>query len=89
MIPPDMTPKMMERAQRNRQLVHELMPEFVAKLEELARQGLFRGWRDVTFVGTIEEADTRHAEEEPRRLTYRQFVFLGNEGNQKWTISAG
>ncbi len=76
----------LERARAVREKFIEQMPEGISFIQDLLREGLIDGWRDVTWVGTAEEWQKIHAEQiAPRALTYRQFVWLGQEGNQRWT----
>ena len=78
-----------EETRAIRAKVHTLMPEAIPFIQALVRDGLLRGWRDVVWAGTAEEGEARHqAIFVPRTLTYRQFVFLGEKENQKWTISS-
>lgn len=73
-----------------RQTVHELMPEAVPFIQDLVREGLLQGWRNVVWAGTAEAGEERHQRLfAPRTLTYQQFTQLGQKENQKWTTSTG
>lgn len=74
---PQMSQEELEQARAVRARVHELMPSALPFIDSLVREGLIRGWRDVKWVGTLEEGEERHrrlfAE---RSLNYAQFKNL-------------
>lgn len=73
--PAEMSGPDLERARAIRAAVHEkLDPEALDFIAGLVRAGLLRGWRDVTWAGTREEAAPRNAAIAARSITAGEFL---------------
>ena len=71
------------RDTRERFLEH-LQPGGLAFIEDLVRDGLIRGWRDIAWVGTAREGEERDARLfKPRALNVAQWRRLDDLINWK------
>lgn len=86
--PADMSQAEADRVAEMRARVHAVLgAEAVAFIAQLAREGLITGWRNVSWVGTPDEALARNAAIAARSITAGEFLSRRaiTRENFKWT----